>query len=116
MPGSMLPTNAEYMRLSPEIVLTLLGTLVLFLEAILKENQKKIFAPLTIVGLAGAIWASVIAGGDPGKAFHDMMNVDGFATFFRVLVIGVGLLAGVCASEDLGRGKADGGGGFRVAK
>jgi len=30
MPGSMLPTNAEYMRLLPEIVLTLLGTLVLF--------------------------------------------------------------------------------------
>jgi NADH-quinone oxidoreductase subunit N len=82
---------------------------VLFLEAILKENQKKIFAPLTIVGLAGAIWASVVAGGDPGKAFHDMMNVDGFATFFRVLVIGVGLLAVLCATEYLSREKATGG-------
>src|SRR5258706_9055161 len=104
-----MPTNAEYMRLLPEIILTILGTVILFLEAILKNGQKRIFAPLTIVGLAAAMWASISAGNDPGMAFSDMMNVDGFATFFRVLVIGVGLLAVFCSTEYLARERSNGG-------
>ena len=73
------------------------------------DDQKKIFGPLTIVGLAVALGAAVAAGGEPGAAFHDMLVVDGFATFFRVLVIGVGMLAVFSSIEYLEREKSNGG-------
>ena len=109
MPDSFVPTNAEYMRLLPEILLTIFGTLILFLEAVLKNGQKRIFAPLTIAALAIAGWASINANADPGLAFNEMMRVDGFATFFRLVVIGVGLLAVLCSTEYLAREKSAGG-------
>ena len=93
MPVSALPTSAEYFRVLPEIVLTLCGTLIMFLEAVLSEDQKRVLGPLSIIGLAAALWGAIAAHSDPGPAFHNMLIVDGFATFFRVLVITVGLLA-----------------------
>src|ERR1700680_3651867 len=92
MPVSALPTNAEYFRVLPEIILTLFGTLIMFLEAVLSEDQRRILGPLSIVGLATALWGAIAVNSDPGPAFHNMLIVDGFATFFRVLVIVVGLL------------------------
>jgi NADH-quinone oxidoreductase subunit N len=100
---------ADYFRVLPEIVLALVGLLIMFLEAVLREDQKKILAPLTIVGLAAALGAALAAGGDPGSAFHDMLIVDGFATFFRVLVIAVGLLAVFSSIEYLHREHSNGG-------
>jgi NADH-quinone oxidoreductase subunit N len=91
--ANFLPTSAEYIRVLPEIILTLVGVLIMFLEAVTKEDQKGIFAPLAILGLATALAGAVAAYGDPGPAFQNMLIIDGFATFFRVLVIGVGLLA-----------------------
>jgi len=109
MPVSALPTNAEYFRVLPEIILTLFGTLIMFLEAVLKENQKRVLGPISLAGLAAALWGAIAANGDPGPAFHNMLIVDGFAAFFRVLVIGVGLLAVLSSTEYLGREKSPGG-------
>src|SRR5579864_2631630 len=109
MPVSALPTNAEYFRVLPEIILTLFGTLIMFLEAVLKENQKRVLGPLSLAGLAAALWGAIAANSDPGPAFHNMLIVDGFATFFRVLVIGVGLLAVLSSSGYLRRENSLGG-------
>ena len=109
MPANAFPGAAEYFRVLPEIVLTLAGVLIMFLEALLGDDQKKIFGPLTIVGLAAALGAAISAGSDPGGAFHNMLVVDGFATFFRVLVIGVGLLAVFASIEYLEREHANAG-------
>jgi NADH:ubiquinone oxidoreductase subunit 2 (subunit N) len=100
---AFLPTSSEYTRILPEIILTLVGVLIMFLEAITTEKQKSIFAPITILGLAGALIGTFAAYGDPGPAFQNMLVVDGFATFFRVLVIGVGLLAVFSSSGYLRR-------------
>jgi len=104
-----LPTSSEYVRILPEIILTVAGTFIMFLEAVLKNAQKRIFAPLSVAALAAALGAAIYANYDPGMAFHDMLIVDGFATFFRVLVIGVGLLAIFCSTEYLRREGAPGG-------
>jgi NADH-quinone oxidoreductase subunit N len=103
----MMPTNAEYLRFLPEIILTLLGVLIMFLEAILPDDKKSVFAPLTIIGLAAALVAAATA--DPGAAFHDMLIIDPFGTFFRVLVIGIGILAVFSSSEYLRRENMPGG-------
>jgi NADH-quinone oxidoreductase subunit N len=109
MPDNFIPTGIDYLRILPEIILTITGLLIMFLEAILKDSQKKVFAPLSLLGLVGALAGAIYANGNPGNSFNDMVVVDGFATFFRVLVIGVGILAVFCASEYLHREKSFGG-------
>ena len=103
----MMPSNAEYLRFLPEIILTLTGILIMFLEAVANDKQKSIFAPISIVGLAAALFAAATA--DPGTAFHDMLMIDVFGTFFRVLVIGVGILTVFSSSEYLHRENSPGG-------
>jgi len=107
--SSMLPTSAEYYRILPEIILTVTGTIVMFLEAVLSDWQKRIFAPLALAGLTASMVAAIAANGSPGSAFHDMLIVDGFATFFRVLVIAVGMLAVFASTEYLKRESHPGG-------
>src|SRR5580698_1796648 len=104
-----MPTSAEYMRVLPETVLTLFGVFIMFLEAVMDDDNKGIFAPLSIAGLAAAIFASMLAYLNPGPAFQNMLQVDGFATFFRVLVIGVGILAILSSSGYLRREASKGG-------
>jgi NADH-quinone oxidoreductase subunit N len=109
VPDNFIPTGTDYLRILPEIILTITGLLIMFLEAALKDTQKRIFAPLTALGLVAALAGAIAANGQQGTSFSDMIVVDGFATFFRVLVIGVGLLAVFCASEYLRREHAPGG-------
>ena len=109
MPVNFMPSGAEYFRILPEIILTLVGVLIMFLEAVLPESQKRIFAPLSVAGLTAALIGAILANAEPGAAFHNMLIVDGFATFFRVLVIGVGLLVVFCSTEYLQRERSSGG-------
>ncbi len=106
---SFLPSSAEYVRILPEIILTLVAVLIMFLEAVLDDNQKGIFAPLSILGLGGAAAGAFMASGDPGPAFQNMLMVDGFATFFRFLVIGVGILVVFSSMDYLKREDSPGG-------
>jgi NADH-quinone oxidoreductase subunit N len=107
--SSLFPTSPEYFRILPEIILTIFGTIIMFFEAILKDSQKRIFAPLSLIGLTAAMAGAIAANGSPGTAFHDMLVIDGFATFFRVLVIAVGMLAVFGSSEYLTREQHPGG-------
>jgi NADH-quinone oxidoreductase subunit N len=93
MLDSMMPSGVEYIRILPELILTIAGVLIMFFGAVLKENQTGIYAPLSIAGLVAALFGAFAAYGNAGTAFHNMLVVDGFATFFRVLVIVVGILA-----------------------
>jgi NADH-quinone oxidoreductase subunit N len=106
---NFMPTSSEYLRVLPETILTLVGVLIMLLEAVLDDDKKGIFAPLSIVGLAAALVASIAAFGDQGPAFQNMLLVDGFATFFRILVIGVGILAIFSSSGYLRREGSKGG-------
>jgi len=103
------PTSAEYFRILPEIILTIVATLILFLEGVFGDNKKGIYAPLTLAGLAAALVAAFAANGDQGPAFQNMLLIDGFATFFRVLVIGIGVLVVLGSTEYLARENSKGG-------
>ena len=106
MPANfLLPTSAEYARVMPEIILSIAGTLVLFLAAF-SEERKSFFAPLTLASLAAALFAALSANSDQGAAFQNLLIVDGFSTFFRVVTIGVGILTVLTASEYLDREQA----------
>ena len=110
MPVNVFPTGAEYFRFLPEIILSVAGVIIMFLEAVFtRDEQKRIFPAFSIVALVAALLASIAAAGDPGSAFSNMLIIDGFGSFFRVLVLGVGILAVLTSSEYLDREKHNGG-------
>ena len=57
--------------------------------------------------LIAGIAAAAAGGANPGPAFGGMLTVDGFATFFRVLVIGVGILTVLVCYSFLPRQNAE---------
>ncbi len=62
---------------------------------------------LTFVAFAAALVSAVAANASPGLSFSNMLIVDGFATFFRVLVIAVGILSLFSATQYLKREHAE---------
>ncbi|HSW51327.1 MAG TPA: NADH-quinone oxidoreductase subunit N [Bryobacteraceae bacterium] len=109
MPDSFAPSTAELVRFLPEIILTLVGTLVMVLAAVVKGRGQRGLAYVSLAGLAAALAGVVVAYADPGTAFRDMLTIDGFATFFRAVVIGVGALTVLSSMEYLRREGAESG-------
>jgi NADH-quinone oxidoreductase subunit N len=109
VPTNFIPTGAEYFRILPEIILTLAGVLVMLLEGLARDDDHPLTAPITLVSIAAAMVAALAAATNPGAAFQGMLVVDGFAIFFRVLVLVVGLLAFLFTRPYLLREKAESG-------
>ncbi len=103
MPASFIPTAADYLRFLPEIIMIVAATLIMLIEPLLGENKKSGLSFLTLVAFVAALIAAVIASGNPGASFSRMLLVDGFGTFFRVLVIGVGMLTVLSSTQYLKR-------------
>jgi len=103
--ANFLPTSVDYARFLPEILLTLAGTLIMFLEALRPEGKKSNAGVFAIVALVMALPAALMA--TPGPAFQGMLVVDGMATFFRTLVIVVGLLVVFSSTDYLRREKQE---------
>jgi len=84
------PQNADYVRILPEIVLSVFGMIVMVLEPLLDEKTgQRILGLIALAGTLagiGAIWFMAQA---PGLAFWNMVQVDGFSVFFHVLVIAI---------------------------
>ncbi len=107
MPANIVPSGAELIRFLPEMILTVVGTLLMVLDPLFATRLPKMFGNLSILGLLAAMAASVYAFTMPGPAFSQMLIVDGFATFFRVLVIGVAILAIFSSYKFLDRERAE---------
>lgn len=107
MPASFIPTAAEYLRILPEMILTGVATLIMVLEPVTGGRARRALGHLCLLGLAAALAAAVAAQSAPGPAFSGMLIVDGFATFFRVLVIAAGILVVLCSYGYLRREGAE---------
>jgi NADH-quinone oxidoreductase subunit N len=87
-----LPPGADYLRFLPEIILTAFGLAVMMLEPFTSRQRKSFLGALSLIGIAAAFatdcWAYFYA----GPAFHNMIVIDGYTTFFRALVLVVGFL------------------------
>lgn len=100
MPVNFIPTGADYARIAPELILIIAGTLIMFLEAVMK-GDRKVLGYLSAAALVAGIFAAL--GATPGPAFQNMMLVDGTASFFKVLVMAAGLLVLLGSSDYLRR-------------
>jgi len=92
VPVSPTFNPADTIRFLPEIILTVIGTLLMVLDPVLHKRSSNAFGHISLLALIGGIAASVYAYWHGGPAFGGMLVVDGFATFFRVLVMIVGIM------------------------
>ena len=79
--------RADYIRILPEIVLTLFGLIVMFVDPLLAENRNvKPLGIISLVGALSAVAASIYQMRYPGPAFWNFVVVDNFSIFFHLLV------------------------------
>ena len=85
-----LPQAADYIRILPEIVLSLFGMLIMVLDPLIDQRRdQKTLGIVALVGSILALFATVYQSQYPGPAFWNMVQVDSFSTFFHLLVAGI---------------------------
>jgi NADH-quinone oxidoreductase subunit N len=102
----MMPTASEIIRFLPEIVLTMMATCFMLLEPMVGA-RRSVFGHLSLFALALAALTAVNANTFPGPAFGGMLMVNGYSTFFRLLVLGVGALTVLASYRFLEREGAE---------
>ncbi len=107
MPVSFIPSGDDLLRFAPETILTIAGTLLMVLDPFFARRMPKLFGHISIVALLAAIVGAIQASSVPGPAFSNLLVVNGFATYFRVLVMAIGILAVLSSYRYLDREKAE---------
>jgi len=105
--AASLVSSLDLVRFLPEIILTLAGTAIMVLDPLIHKRGSKFFGNLAIAALIAGIAGAVYADSQGGPAFGGMLLVDGFATFFRILVMSVGILAVLPSFQFLARQEAE---------
>ena len=85
-----LPTGAEYMRILPELVLSVFGMIVMVVDPLLDDRSShKSLGAIGLIGTLAALASTYFMAQYPGTGFWNMVRVDGFSVFFHVLVIAI---------------------------
>ncbi|HVP50594.1 MAG TPA: NADH-quinone oxidoreductase subunit N [Terriglobales bacterium] len=93
---------SDYIRVLPEILLTLFGVAVMMAEAALPAGaSRKPLGWLAFVGTLAALAATVYQASYPGTAFFDMVRVDSFSIFFHFLITFIAALVVLSSFEYL---------------
>lgn len=107
MPASFAPSADDLLRFAPETILIIAGTLLMVLDPFFAKRTPRLFGHIAIVAFMAAIFAAVAANSVPGHAFSNLLVVDGFATFFRILVLVIGILSVLSSYRYLEREDAE---------
>ena len=97
----MIP-GIDYIRILPEIVLSLFGMLVMVADPLLPEyDSRKSMGFVSALGCVCALCATFYQAAFPGTAFFNMVRVDAFSVFFHIVVIVVALITTLSSIEYL---------------
>ncbi len=109
MPANFMPTAPEYFRVLPEMLLVVVATLIMVLEPLTSKTSKRALGWAALAGLVAALIPAAMGELAPGAAFSGMVVIDGFAVFFRVLVIAAGIVVVLMSGSYLRREEAESG-------
>src|ERR1700692_4820029 len=99
---SMLPIGADYMRILPELVLSLFGMLVMVVDPLLDpDSSHESLGAIALTGALAALAATFWMARYPGVAFYNMVRVEAFSVYFHVLVIAIAAVAILSSFEYL---------------
>src|SRR5277367_1982523 len=97
-----LPQAADYMRILPELVLSIFGMLIMVVDPLLDpESSHQSLGTIALVGALAGLASSFWMAQYPGTAFWNMVRVEGFSVFFHVLVIAIAAVAILSSFEYL---------------
>ena len=97
----MIP-GIDYIRILPEIVLSVFGMIVMLADPLLPEyDSRKSMGFVAALGCLCALCATFYQAAFPGTAFFNMVRVDGFSVFFHIVVIMVALITTLSSFEYL---------------
>ena len=83
----MIPT-VDYIRILPELVLSLFGIVVMLADPVIpQQDSKKPLGIIAMVGTLAALAATAYQSRFYGDAFFNMVRVDAFSVFFHFVVI-----------------------------
>jgi NADH-quinone oxidoreductase subunit N len=86
----VIPQAGDYVRILPEIVLTVFGMIVMVLDPLMDERRsQKTLGTIALVGSLAALVATLFQSQYPGLGFWNMVRVDSFSVFFHFLVAAV---------------------------
>ena len=109
-PSAFYPTSTDILRFLPELILTIGGVLLLVLEALTGDHKDKSSLGYVSIGVVlAAMLAVPVALANPGVSFNGMIISDGFAAFFRMVTLVVGLFTLLCSTSYLTREKSNSG-------
>jgi len=87
-----MPDIQTLILISPELVLTIFGLLILLVDLIGREKSTGVLPWLTVLGFIGALAATAYIWGSNIAIFAGMYIVDLFALFFKVVAALAGIL------------------------
>src|SRR5947209_2464739 len=85
-----IPQSTDYIRILPELVLSVFGIVVMLLEPLVdEEKSQRLLGVVALGGAVAGLLATWYMARFPGLAFSNMVKVDGFSVFFHFLVIAI---------------------------
>jgi len=86
----LIPQGVEYIRILPELVLTIFGMLIMLLDPLMDDRRsQKTLGAVALLGSLAAIAATLYQSQFPGVGFWNMIQVDTFSLFFHFLITAI---------------------------
>ena len=86
----LIPQGVEYIRILPELVLTIFGMLIMLLDPLMDDRRsQKTLGAVGLLGSLAAIAATLYQSQFPGVGFWNMIQVDTFSLFFHFLITAI---------------------------
>jgi NADH-quinone oxidoreductase subunit N len=86
----VIPQGVDYIRILPEIVLSIFGIVVMVLDPLVDEEQsQKTLGLIALIGTIAGLASTWYMAQSPGLAFSNMVRVDSFSVFFHYLIIAI---------------------------
>ena len=108
-PPGVMPPAEDILRILPEIILAGTATILMVLVPLIKNKLSTLYGNVSIAAMLAAIAAAVYGASIPGMAFSNLLVVDHYATFFRVLVLAVGIASVLSSYQFLRRDQVEAG-------
>ncbi|MGD0601520.1 MAG: NADH-quinone oxidoreductase subunit N [Terriglobales bacterium] len=84
------PPGADYMRILPELVLSIFGMLIMVVDPLLdEESSHQALGTIALIGTLAALASTIWMAQYPGTAFWNMVRVEDFSVYFHFLVIAI---------------------------
>jgi len=88
--SAAIPHQADYVRILPELVLSIFGIVIMLLDPLIDEEKShKTLGLIGFLGTLAGLVSTWYMAQSPGPAFSNMVRVDRFSVYFHFLIIAI---------------------------